>query len=77
MKKKRVIQLALSATLALSSIGIYATNRLMYMKTKKDDVIIRREKEAGRMKPDEFNDLKKRKITIPSPFWIPDQNDYR
>ncbi|WP_428909006.1 alpha/beta hydrolase [Niallia sp. Krafla_26] len=68
MKKKKVIQLSLSAALFLSSIGIYATNRLMYMKTKNDDVIIRREKNAGRMNPDEFNALKKRKVTISSPF---------
>ena len=43
----------------------------MYMKTKNNDMIIKREKSAGRMDPDEFNTLKKRKITIPSPFGYP------
>ena len=47
------------------------SNRLMYMKIKDDDMIIKREKSAGRMNPDEFNTLKKRKITIPSPFGYP------
>jgi uncharacterized protein len=71
MNKKKVVQFSFSAALFLSSIGIYATNRLMYMKTKNDDVIITREKNAGRMDPAEFNSLKKRKITIPSPFGYP------
>ncbi len=71
MNKKKVIQLSFSAALFLSSIGIYATNRLMYMKTKNDDIIIRRERSAGRMDPNEFNTFKKRKITIPSPFGYP------
>lgn len=71
MNKKKVVQLSFSAALFLSSIGIYATNRLMYMKTKNDDMIITREKNAGRMDPDEFNSLKKRHITIPSPFGYP------
>ena len=71
MNKKKVAQLSLSAALCLSSFGIYMTNRLMYMKIKDDDMIIQREKSAGRMNPDEFNTLKKRKITIPSPFGYP------
>ncbi len=71
MNKKKVLQLSFSAALFLSSIGIYATNRMMYMKTKNDDVIIHREKNAGRMNPDEFNSLKKRTVTIPSPFGYP------
>lgn len=49
-------------------LGIYFTNRLMYMKKKDETFILEREKEAGRYKPDEFASLPKREITIASPF---------
>ncbi|WP_338470167.1 alpha/beta hydrolase [Niallia sp. XMNu-256] len=71
MNKKKVLQWSFSAALFLSSIGIYASNRLMYMKTKDDEAIIHREKNAGRINPDEFNSLNKREVTLSSPFGYP------
>lgn len=50
------------------SLGMYFTNRIMYMKKKDEDFILKREKEAGRYKPDEFESLPKRSVEIPSPF---------
>jgi uncharacterized protein len=53
------------------SIGIYFTNRLMYMKKKDELFILKREKEAGRFNPEQFKLLPKREVTIPSPFGYP------
>jgi uncharacterized protein len=50
------------------SLGMYFTNRLMYMKKKNEDFILKREKEAGRYNPDEFQSLPKLDVDIPSPF---------
>lgn len=50
------------------SLGLYFTNRLMYMKKKDEELILRREKDAGRYNPEEFESLQKREIDIPSPF---------
>jgi len=50
------------------SLALYFTNRLMYMKKKDEDLILQREKEAGRYNPDEFESLPKRDVDIPSPF---------
>ena len=50
------------------SLGLYFTNRLMYMKKKDEELILRREKEAGRYNPDEFDSLPKREVDISSPF---------
>lgn len=49
-------------------LGLYFTNRLMYMKKKDEELIIKREKEAGRYNPDEFESLPKQEVDIPSPF---------
>ncbi|MCD4839592.1 alpha/beta hydrolase [Neobacillus sedimentimangrovi] len=66
MKKAiRVLFILLFGWLA---IGLYFTNRLMYMKKKDEDFILNREKEAGRFNPDEFESLPKRVVDIPSPF---------
>ena len=58
----------ISFLLFITSIGVYFTNRLMYMKKKADDVIVNREKEAGRFNPIEFENLPKEEVLIPSPF---------
>ncbi|MCL6573786.1 MAG: alpha/beta hydrolase [Bacillus sp. (in: Bacteria)] len=50
------------------SLGLYFTNRLMYMKKKDEELILKREKDAGRFNPDEFESLPKLEVTIPSPF---------
>ncbi|MFJ5715645.1 alpha/beta hydrolase [Neobacillus sp. NPDC093127] len=49
-------------------LAVYFTNRVMYMKKKDEEFILRREKEAGRYNPDEFESLLKREVDIPSPF---------
>ncbi len=67
----RYIRYFLSFILFLSSIGIYFTNRLMYMKKKEDQFIIDREKEAGRLNPIEYESLPKTEVLIPSPFGYP------
>ncbi|WHY90419.1 alpha/beta hydrolase [Neobacillus cucumis] len=50
------------------ALAIYFTNRLMYMKKKDEEFILKREKEAGRYNPTQLKTLPKRKIEIPSPF---------
>lgn len=40
----------------------------MYIKKKEDDYIFKREKEAGRVNPLQFNNLPKRQVFIHSPF---------
>ncbi|MDR6998633.1 alpha/beta hydrolase [Neobacillus niacini] len=50
------------------ALAIYFTNRLMYMKKKDEEFILKREKEAGRFNPAQLKTLPKRKIEIPSPF---------
>ncbi len=50
------------------SLGLYFTNRLMYMKKKDEELILKREKDAGRYNPTEFESLPKRKVEILSPF---------
>lgn len=52
----------------LSALGIYFTNRLMYIKKKEDDLILEREKAAGRFLPLDFDLLPKRSINLQSPF---------
>lgn len=50
------------------ALALFLTNRLMYMKKKDEEFIVKREKEAGRYNPDEFESLPKREVVIPSPF---------
>jgi len=58
----------ISFLLFLTSIGVYFTNRLMYMKKKADEFIVDREKQAGRFNPIEFENLPKEEVLISSPF---------
>jgi uncharacterized protein len=67
-KALRAVFISLLFTL---SLGIYFTNRLMYMKKKDEQFILNREKEAGRFNPEQFKTLPKREVTIPSPFGYP------
>jgi uncharacterized protein len=53
---------------AIGALGIYFSNRLMYIKKKEENLIIEREKSAGRFKPLDFEKLTKREIIIQSPF---------
>jgi len=50
------------------ALALYFTNRLMYMKKKDEEFIVKREQEAGRFNPDEFESLPKREVDISSPF---------
>jgi uncharacterized protein len=53
---------------AIGALGIYFSNRLMYIKKKEEGLIIEREKSAGRFKPLDFKILPKREMVIQSPF---------
>ncbi|QED48520.1 alpha/beta hydrolase [Cytobacillus dafuensis] len=71
MNLKRLLRLTryfISFILFLSSIGIYFTNRLMYMRKKEDQFILEREKEAGRLDPIEYESLPKKEVLVHSPF---------
>jgi fermentation-respiration switch protein FrsA (DUF1100 family) len=50
------------------ALALYFTNRVMYMKKKDEDFILRREKEAGRFNQETFESLPKRDVVIASPF---------
>jgi len=65
---KRLFRYLFSVILFITSIGVYCSNRLMYMKKKDDHFILNREQEAGRFDPVSFENLTKQEITIPSPY---------
>ncbi|MFT8322001.1 MAG: alpha/beta hydrolase [Bacillus sp. (in: firmicutes)] len=65
---KRFLRYIFSCLLFLTSIGVYCTNRLMYMKKKEDQFIYNREIKAGRLNPSTFAALHKQEVTIPSSF---------
>lgn len=66
MKKK--LGILGSLLFVASSIGVYFSNRLMYMKKKNEKLILERETRAGRFDPVTFESLPKREVLIPSPF---------
>lgn len=68
---RRVLRVLFISFLFTFSLGIYFTNRLMYMKKKDELFILKREKEAGRFNPEQFKLLPKREVTIRSPFGYP------
>lgn len=65
---RKLFRYLFSIILFFSSLGIYFTNRLMYMKKKGDEFILEREKEAGRLDLIKYESLPKREVLIPSPF---------
>jgi uncharacterized protein len=65
---KKTLRYLAGIFFVLSTLGLYITNRLMYMKKKDDDLILNREKEAGRFDPIHFESLPKRELSILSPF---------
>lgn len=67
-KMRKLFRILFSVIFFLTSFGVYFTNRIMYIKKKDDQSILKREKDAGRFNPDEFQYLQKREVTIPSPF---------
>lgn len=65
---KRIFRYFLSFLLFFVSIGIYVSNRIMYLRKKDGHFIFHREKEAGRLNPTLLKNLPKREILIPSSF---------
>jgi fermentation-respiration switch protein FrsA (DUF1100 family) len=65
---RKAFRFLFSLLLVLASLGVYITNRLMFLKKKDDEVIYMREKDAGHIRPDEYEALPKREVSIPSSF---------
>ncbi|WP_071396962.1 alpha/beta hydrolase [Bacillus tuaregi] len=65
---RKLLRILFSFLFFLTSFGVYFTNRIMYIKKKDEQLILNREKNAGRFDPDEFQYLPKREVSIPSPF---------
>lgn len=65
---RRALRIIFSTLFVMFSFGIYFTNRIMYMRRKKDQIILEREKETGWFNPEQFEALPKRDVLISSPF---------
>lgn len=65
---RKLFRYIVSFLLFLTSIGVYVSNRIMYMKKKDDQFIVKREKEAGRLDLLNYDSLPKTEVFIPSPF---------
>lgn len=65
---KKTFRYFASFLLVVASIGVYFSNRLMYMKKKDEKLIMKRETESGRYDPAKFESLPKREVSIASPF---------
>ncbi len=68
MGMKRALRFIVSFLFAFVTVGLYFSNRIMYMKKKDDEFILDREKSAGRLDTNAFEQLPKREILIPSHF---------
>ncbi|WP_353855341.1 alpha/beta hydrolase [Bacillus sp. Bos-x628] len=67
MKKKWIVALAL-LPFPFVAIGIFFTNKLMYIRKLTDEELVKRETDEGHYQHHEFNQLKKEKVCIPSSF---------
>jgi uncharacterized protein len=65
---RKAFRVLFSFLLVLASLGVFISNKVMFLKKKDDDEIFNREKEAGHLRPDEYDALPKREVTIPSSF---------
>lgn len=65
---RKTFRILFSFLLVLASLGVYISNKLMFLKKKADEEILTRETEAGHLVPDEYDALPKREVTIPSSF---------
>ncbi|MCM3665379.1 alpha/beta hydrolase [Mesobacillus subterraneus] len=65
---RKTFRVLFSFLLVLASLGVYISNKLMFLKKKADEEILTRETEAGHLIPDEYEALPKREVTIPSSF---------
>ncbi|WP_210365647.1 alpha/beta hydrolase [Bacillus sp. REN3] len=68
---RKVFRFLLSFLFVLASLGVYLSNRVMFLKKKDDEEIFIREKEAGHLHPDDYDALPKREVTIQSSFGYP------
>ena len=68
---KKTFRFFVGFLLFVSTIGFYFTNRLMYMKKKDDELILKREIDSGRFDPIQFETLPKKEISLLSPFGYP------
>ncbi|WP_342461773.1 prolyl oligopeptidase family serine peptidase [Bacillus sp. FSL R5-0286] len=67
MKKKWLAILAL-VLFPLAAIGIFFTNKMMYIRKLTDEELIKRESDEGHYHHEEFQQLQKEKVCIPSTF---------
>jgi uncharacterized protein len=65
---KKIFSILFTSLFFLFSIGLYLTNRLMYIKKKNAKFILKREIDAGRINLEDFHSLPKRDVSILSPF---------
>ncbi|GKU81094.1 alpha/beta hydrolase [Niallia sp. NCCP-28] len=65
---KKILRYLFSCVLFFTSVGVYCTNRLMYMKKKEENFIYNRELEAGRINPANYEAIHKQELKILSPY---------
>lgn len=65
---KRLLRFTIAFLALFTTLGIYTTNRIMFIKNKNEEEILKRDEEAGLLKLTEFNALPKREISILSPY---------
>lgn len=63
---KKIFRIVFSALVFLSAFGVYFTNRIMFIKKKDEQLILKRETEAGWLDLGEFKHF--RDVSIPSLF---------
>ncbi|MBM4762197.1 alpha/beta hydrolase [Bacillus sp. B15-48] len=65
---KKLLRFLFSFFILLTAFGVYFTNRIMFIKKKKEEDIVFRDEKAGFMKNADFKSLPQRKVSITSPF---------
>lgn len=65
---RKAFRVLFSFLLVLASLGVFISNKLMFLKKKDDEEIFNREKDAGHLRPDEYDALPKREVIITSSF---------
>lgn len=65
---RKTLRFLLSFIVFLLTLGLYFTNRIMYMRTKDPEHVLTREREAGRLNEEQFAQIPKREVLIASPF---------
>lgn len=65
---KRMLRYLTSFLILLTTIGVYFTNRIMFIKTKEEEDVLKRDEEAGFLDASEFNHLPQKEVSITSPF---------